>query len=83
MAKRSLGIDALLEVLGILAEGEKTKHQLYRRTKLSHKGINTIIKDLERNGFVEIKEVPYTGKYGKAVRIKLTQKGFKLLDNLK
>ncbi|MEM2634195.1 MAG: winged helix-turn-helix domain-containing protein [Nitrososphaerales archaeon] len=81
MARHTL--NALEEVLRILAEGEKSKYQLYRRTKLSYKGINTIINDLEKNGFIEIKVIPYTGKCNKAIRIKLTQKGFKLLESLR
>lgn len=76
-------LNALGEVLRILAEGEKSKYQLYRRTKLSFKGINTIINELEKNGFIEIKIIPYTGKCGKANKIKLTQKGFKLLESLR
>jgi len=65
-------------VLGSIRRGKKKFSNIQNETRISPKELNSILEQLENNGFINVEEKK--GWFGKKIELKITDKGSEQLD---
>jgi len=65
-------------VLGSIRRGKKKFSNIQNETKISPEELNSILEQLENNGFINVEEKK--GWFGKKIELKITDKGSNELD---
>ena len=65
-------------VLGSIRRGKKKFSNIQNETRISQEELNSILEQLENNGFINVEEKK--GWFGKKVELKITDKGSNELD---
>ena len=65
-------------VLGSIRRGKKKFSNIQNETKISPEELNSILEQLENNGFINVEEKK--GWFGKKIELKITEKGSDQLD---
>ena len=65
-------------VLGSIRRGKKKFSNIQNETRISPEELNSILEELENNGFINVEEKK--GWFGKKIELKITDKGSEQLD---
>ena len=65
-------------VLGSIRRGKKKFSNIQNETRISPEELNSILEQLENNGFINVEEKK--GLFGKKIELKITEKGSDQLD---
>ena len=65
-------------VLGSIRRGKKKFSNIQNETRISPEELNSILEELENNGFINVEEKK--GLFGKKIELKITEKGSDQLD---
>ena len=65
-------------VLGSIRRGKKKFSNIQNETRISPEELNSILEQLENNGFINVEEKK--GLFGKKIELKITDKGSEQLD---
>jgi len=65
-------------VLGSIRRGKKKFSNIQNETRISPEELNSILEQLEKNGFINVEEKK--GWFGKKIELKITDKGSEQLD---
>ena len=65
-------------VLGSIRRGKKKFSNIQNETRISPEELNSILEQLENNGFINVEEKK--GWFGKKIELKITDKGSEQLD---
>ena len=65
-------------VLGSIRRGKKKFSNIQNETRISPEELNSILEELENNGFINVEEKK--GWFGKKIELKITEKGSDQLD---